>query len=396
MSVTAPAIADRRRVMARLRAAVDDVVALDPDGFDDDELADDMLALRREMDRQDAAFARRAQAGHRRGIGSRDGSASTAAWLRSRAGMREGDAKAAIEAGAVAELLPATGEAWRDGEISTGAARTIAAARVRGHDAELQACEPELLELARRHDLRTLRRATAAFRAFATADGSDPGARDGVFVSKLYDGRTVISGEVGDLAGETILTALHAYTDPPSDDDPRTTPQRTAAALVCIAEVALAHHENPERRRVRKHLSVVVDWKSLIESVPGRLDGEFTGPIHPRDVAQLLCDCSISRVVTGPDSLPIDLGRTKRLVPPTLRRALVARDQGCRWPSCVRPPAWCDAHHVIPWPDGGNTDLDNCVLFCPHHHHVAHQPGWRITFDGHVLRVSRPDGTELT
>jgi hypothetical protein len=50
----------------------------------------------------------------------------------------------------------------------------------------------------------------------------------------------------------------------------------------------------------------------------------------------------------------------------------------------------------VHWPEGGSTDRDNCVLFCPHHHHVAHQPGWRLTFDGRTLRVFRPDGTELT
>jgi hypothetical protein len=396
VAVAAPPITRDSSRIARLRAVVDEYAALDPDELSDPELAGEMLAFRREMDRQDAAFARMAHTGHRRGIGSTDGAASTAAWLRGRAGMREGDAKAAIECGEVSALLAETGAAWRAGEITTGEARTIAAARVRGFDTELAACEPDLLALARRHDLRTLRRATAHFRHLATADGSEPGARDGLFVSQLYDGRTVISGEVGDLAAETIVTALHAYTDPPSDDDHRTTPQRTAAALERIAEVALAHHDDPKFRRVRKQVSVVIDWKTLVDGAPGRLDGEFTGPIHPQDIELLLCDCSVSRVVTGPDSLPIDVGRTRRIVPPPLRRALVTRDQGCRWPTCNRPAAWCDGHHVVPWTEEGPTDLDNCVLFCRQHHRTAHQPGWRVEFDGRVLRVYRPDGTELT
>jgi hypothetical protein len=79
-----------------------------------------------------------------------------------------------------------------------------------------------------------------------------------------------------------------------------------------------------------------------------------------------------------------------------LRRALVERDQGCRWPTCDLPAAWCDAHHATPWYEGGTTGLRNCVLFCPHHHGVSHRPGWRVTFDGRELRVFRPDGTELT
>lgn len=132
-----------------------------------------------------------------------------------------------------------------------------------------------------------------------------------------------------------------------------------------------------------------------MESVPGRNDGEFTGPIHPQDIERLLCDSTISRIVTGPDSLPLDAGRTRRTVPPALRRALVVRDHGCRFPGCNRPPGWCEAHHTKHWIHGGTTERDNLILFCDHHHHVVHQPGWIAEFDGRDLRVIRPDGTLL-
>jgi hypothetical protein len=63
-----------------------------------------------------------------------------------------------------------------------------------------------------------------------------------------------------------------------------------------------------------------------------------------------------------------------------LRRALVARDRGCAFPDCDRPPRWCDGHHVRPWSRGGRTDLGNLVLLCGHHHRVVHEPacGWRV------------------
>jgi hypothetical protein len=77
-----------------------------------------------------------------------------------------------------------------------------------------------------------------------------------------------------------------------------------------------------------------------------------------------------------------------------MRRALVERDGGCRWPECDRPAGFCDAHHVVPWwPDRGETKLDNLVLLCSHHHHVTHEPGWSISFDGTALEVHRPGGT---
>ena len=48
------------------------------------------------------------------------------------------------------------------------------------------------------------------------------------------------------------------------------------------------------------------------------------------------------------------------------------------------------------WVDGGRTAADNLVLLCDRHHHVVHEPGWVVKFDGTELRVLAPDGTEVT
>ena len=381
------------RATERLRDAVDELVAVDPAELSDRGLADELLARRREMDRQEADFARLAWAAHIRGVGSVDGAASTAAWLRHRAGMREGDARAAIECGEVTDLLADTGRAWRAGEISTGAARTIVAARIDGHDEQLLAVEPRLLLHARAGDLRSLRTAIAHFRNLALADGTHPGEHDGLYLSQTFGGRTVLNGEFDSLAAEIVTTTLHAYRDPPTDGDPRTTAQRNAAALVQACGVALAHLADVGKDAA--HVSLVVDWQTLTDGQPGRMDGEFTGPLHPQDVERVLCDASISRIVTGPDSLPINLGRARRTPSAAQRRAIVARDQGCRLPGCPRPAGWCQAHHARPWHQDGPTDVDNLILFCDHHHDIVHRPGWTITFNGHELHIYRPDGTEV-
>ena len=284
------------------------MVAVDPAEMSDAALASWLLATRAEMDRQDAAFARAARAAHTRGVGALDGAASTAAWLRTQARMREGDARAAIEAGEVSELLAETGEAWRAGEISSAAVRTIVAARVDGYDDVFVGCEAEVPRPGSSPRPALAAAGDRPLPRLALADGTEPSAHDGLHVSRLYDGRTVIRGELSDLAAETVTTALHAYTDPPDDDVPEEDePQRYAEALVRICEVALGHTGTKERARAQ--VSIVVDWKTLTERQPGRLDGEFTGPIHPRDIERLLCDCDISRIVTGPDSLPLDVGR---------------------------------------------------------------------------------------
>jgi Domain of unknown function (DUF222)/HNH endonuclease len=394
MASLAPPREDVRAVEELERLATV-LAGVDPNTLRDEDLADSVIALRRVMDRFDAVFARWADAGHRRAVGQADGVASTAAWLRHRGRMREGDARAAIDDGDAAALLRATGRAWLAGEISTAEARTIFGTRVRDHDEQLMACEAELLGLAREHRTRDLRRACAHFRNLARADGEQPGARDGLHISPAFDGRTVINGELTDLAAETVMTAIHAYTDPPDPEDHRTVAHRRAAALVRVCEVALGHADEPDVRRGRKSVALVVDWQTLVSGSLGRVDGEFTGPVHRRDVERLLCDSPISRVVTGPDSVPLELGRARRTVPTPLRRALVVRDQGCRWPGCNRPAAWCDGHHVIHWIDGGRTDLDNLVLLCDRHHATSHLQGWRVSFDGVRLVVVRPNGAEM-
>lgn len=379
---------------AVLGAAVEVLAGSDPEALGDAGLAGAVLALRRAMDRLDGIFARWAAAANARGIGTDGAGGSTAGWLAREAGMRVGDAQAAITAGGVCQLLTATGDAWRSGEISTAAFRTIAGARVEGHDDRLVACEGVLLGLARRADMRGLRRAAAHFRNLAYADGTRPPVPDGLHLSRAWAGRTVLTGEFGDAAAETLATALHAYADPPEHHRPRPASQRYADALVRIAEAAL--EALPGGGRPRAQVSVVVDWATLTQGRPGRLDGDFTGPIHPSDVRRLLCDCDLSRVVTGPDGIPVDVGRTSRTVPPATRRALVARDGGCRFPRCDRPAGWCDAHHVHHWADGGATDLQNLVLLCDRHHRAVHHNRWRVELDRDgVLRIRGPDGARV-
>ena len=87
----------------------------------------------------------------------------------------------------------------------------------------------------------------------------------------------------------------------------------------------------------------------------------------------------------GASTQPLEVGRATRVVAPAQRAAQTGRDGGCRFPSCDRPVAWCDAHHLRHWLHGGRTDLGNLVLLCRGHHHAVHEGGWR--------RHRHPDAT---
>ena len=111
----------------------------------------------------------------------------------------------------------------------------------------------------------------------------------------------------------------------------------------------------------------------------------WVGPISAASARRIGCDCELTTIRIDGEGVPLNLGRNQRLVSLAQRKALIARDHGCAFSGCGRPPAWTEAHHVVHWIDGGLTDLDNLVLLCGHHHRVIHHDGWTIVMgtDGH-------------
>ncbi|MGH3276311.1 MAG: HNH endonuclease [Streptosporangiaceae bacterium] len=117
----------------------------------------------------------------------------------------------------------------------------------------------------------------------------------------------------------------------------------------------------------------------------------------PGALASMLRD-GVPVSVAATASLPLDVGKPSDTVPPHLRRAVIIRDQACRFPGCHQPPAACEVHHVTWKSRGGRDQLINLVLLCRFHHLIAiHQWGWAITLhpDATVTAVSPDRGRTL-
>ncbi|HET8894640.1 MAG TPA: DUF222 domain-containing protein, partial [Gaiellaceae bacterium] len=113
------------------------------------------------------------------------------------------------------------------------------------------------------------------------------------------------------------------------------------------------------------HLMVTTTLETLTGQ-PGAPAGEIDGriPISTATVQRFACSANVSRVLLGPDSAVVDVGRERRLPSPPQRRALAVRDGGCVWPRCTSRPRFTEPHHVLHWTaDGGSTDLANLVTF---------------------------------
>jgi hypothetical protein len=202
----------------------------------------------------------------------------------------------------------------------------------------------------------------------------------------LGDGLTRLSGQLDTESAAVLRSALNPLAAPNPDvdgtADPRTAAQRMADALVELARRTCHSGGLPAGHGVRPHVSVIIGLDSLRTAAadcgvpPGELG--CGGPISTDAVRRIGCDAGITRIITDPASVPLDVGREHRTVSTGQWAALTARDRGCAFPGCTRPADWCDAHHIIHWVDGGATDVDNLVLLCGHHHRVIHHNGWQV------------------
>jgi hypothetical protein len=203
----------------------------------------------------------------------------------------------------------------------------------------------------------------------------------------LANGMIAISGQLDPEAGTVLSAALDPLTAPnPSGADggrdPRTPDRRRAEALIELARRATAAG-GAAPATSKAQIVVTIRYDRLAGAVRGAGTTLAGQVLSPQTVRKLACDASIIPMVLGSQGQPLDVGRTKRLVTPALLAALWARDKGCTYPGCGRPPQWSYAHHVRHWADGGTTSLLNLALLCGYHHTWVHQRDLTATVTAH-------------
>ncbi|MCD4853430.1 HNH endonuclease, partial [Arthrobacter sp. AK01] len=217
---------------------------------------------------------------------------------------------------------------------------------------------------------------------------------------------------------ETLTTTMNAATNPrltnsnststnrpgtgtSPDLDRRSRAQKLLDGLTGACALAMTTGKLPSNGGLRPQLTVTIDHRDLLEQLTGTGHHQpgtrtqtgtstgtaagigsgtatFTGPMHPTTIRKIACDADIIPVLLGTDSRVLDIGRTTRIFPPHIRKAITARDQGCAFPDCTMPAPWCEAHHTTYWTHGGTTGTNNGTLLCSHHHHLIHKEQWRI------------------
>ena len=307
----------------------------------------------------------------------REGPEITETVLREEGLLARGKAKSELETARQLQSLPKTREGLEKGEISPDNARIIAGASQRG-----PIDEEELAEIARTQSpdkfAGTVRRHE---RDRSPDDGESrlKRQRSGRFASikkDADDGMTVLYGRFDPVTGARIETALSAKMGElwrAEDPGNRVTAgQRMADAL---EHLLTGPRTGKHRRPQDVKLLLIADYDTLNKQVrDGRLGDET--PVPPGELRRLACDAQILPAIFGGASQPLDLGWARRTANGAQRAALIARDRACV--GCGAKAAWCQAHHIIHWADGGPTNLDNMVLLCSRCHHRVHDNDWQV------------------
>ena len=350
-------------------------------------------------------------------VAEADGHRDIAAWMAANAQVRRSDAAADLRlAKALDRDLSVLARALREGRVNLAQARVIAAAveelpaRV-GKDVIEQA-EVKLVELADEHDPTALaklgrrilelvdpeRFEAEEARALAEAE-KRADEKQRLRIRALGDGTSRITAVVPDATAARLSTYLHAFTNPRlSDgsvrgsaidqdhaDTPRfgervSHPRRMAEAFGQLLEV-LDPGRLPVHGGDATHVMVTIPFETLtrdlgVATIDNETPGDGYDTITAAQARRLACTAKIIPAVLGKDSEVLDLGRAARLFTKAQRRALAVRDKTCRAEGCSIPGTWSEAHHLVPWSHGGDTDLENAALLCSKHHHRAHDPAY--------------------
>jgi uncharacterized protein DUF222 len=215
-------------------------------------------------------------------------------------------------------------------------------------------------------------------------------------LTTVDNGLVLVNGILDKVGGAALRTALEPLAKRMGKHDDRLRDRRMADAIVDLSMHALDSGLLPQQGSQRTAMQVTTSLETLLGlcGAPAA-EMEFSLPISAKAVERLACDCSVTRILLGSDSMVIDVGRARRTVRGPKRKALNARDKHCVWPGCDRPPTWTSAHHLVHWIHRGTDELSNLALLCYRHHWNVHEGNWQIvrTEDGFIT-VPPPTGFE--
>jgi hypothetical protein len=293
-------------------------------------------------------------------------------------------------------LLPATARARAAGAITTAHAtviiRTIGKLPTTVPVEEVTTAEAFLVEQAQILDSATLRGVARQLLDTLNPDGTL--ADDGWQRRHRYltctpsgDGMYRLNADLDSETATLAMAVLHSLAAPqPSengDRDERSAGQRMHDAFRAVLKLALRAGELPRSGGVPATVLITMTAEQF-ESRTGLASTSFGQKITVDRALRIADQASVAWVVHDSVGGVLNYGTTQRLASGSQTLALIARDGGCTFPGCTAPPEWTERHHIVPWSQGGRTDLDNLCLLCDWHHDRIDSGGWRVIMQAGV------------
>lgn len=348
------------------------------DVMSDDVLDKATIELGSVINAAHAQFALQVRELERRDIPHLDHGLTMTGWLKKYCQMTATEASGTVKTARAMTHMPTVTDNALGGSVPPRSVQLLGQARDR-HKSVFVDHEEVFGDVATYLSTRELRRAIAHWEqqvAYpqALADTTQRDKLNSLYLAEMMDGMGDIRGTLTPEVFHTVTTVINAKVNPTllDRDDRRTPAQRRADALGDICSFYLTHNTNTVTSGgERPHVTVTVDYDTLkgqLERLP-EIDGTS---VTPETMRRITCDAGIIPMLLGSQGEPLDVGRKTRTIPTALRRALEQRDQGCIWEGCNAPLSWCDAHHIIHWAHGGETNLTNTQLLCRTHHTATH------------------------
>ena len=317
-----------------------------------------------------------------------------AEWLNMKCGMAPRTARDKLRVASALFDLPMISSAFQKGDLSYSKARSLCRVATPRNESDL--LDFALMSTAA-HVEKHCTGLRNAMRGLSTRDANRLHRQRHLTVSPNGDGSVTLMVELPKEQADLVIKALELATaqlvDPDqaflsdgcsqeelseTDDngsrEPSELQRQQADALVEVSRAYLAGGDE-KRSGSADHYQVTVHVDE--RALRGEPDDQSKSDLPIETVRRLCCDGAIVPLVEDEKGKPTGLGRKHRVVSPSLKRALLARDQGCRFPGCTHSK-WLDAHHVVHWADGGETTPENLVMLCSKHHRLLHEGGFEI------------------
>ena len=375
--------------MDELFATLDALAAEDLSPLFGPALLDRLRPLLAAQNRIAAEIARTVREAEVSGAAEVDGLKAMGSWLRGHGHLSVAEAARVVRTGRALAHLPVMAAAFAAGAVTGEQAGAIARVAEREalalaaqQDVDLAVVDTLLTGVAMTAPCADVAKAVHHYLDRLDEDGPEPDPTEGrrLAFTKHADGSVTGRFDLDPVGGERLQAALESLLQAGRcAGDERTRAQQLADALVQLCDNQLAAGSLPTLRGHKPQVLVTIGLEDLVDPAVGRgaAGMGFGATVSAARARWLACDGQVTRIVLGPDGVPLDHGRTVRLFPPHVRRAAEVRDGGCVFAGCSAPTWWCDVHHVLAWIDGGATDLDNAALLCERHHTKVHH-GFRV------------------